>query len=139
MIADIGMPLNKLSLKQIPSSLLRYYLIGILATLMHVVIVAILIEKFASSAGLANGIAFILATIFSYIMNTYWSFQAKMSFTVLCRFWSVAALGCALAVVISSVAEHLGFHYLIGIAMVMSVVPVISYLLHRNWTYREER
>ena len=139
MIADIGMPLNKLSLKQIPSSLLRYYLIGILATLMHVLIVSILIENFASGAGFANGIAFVLATIFSYIMNTYWSFQSKMSFTVLCRFWSVAALGCVLAVVISSIAEKLCFHYLIGIAMVMSVVPVISYLLQRNWTYREER
>jgi len=130
------MPLKKLSAKQIPASLVKYYAIGIVATLIHIIIVAILIESFGSKAGVANGIAFTLATIFSYVMNTYWSFQSKMSFVILCRFWSVAALGCLLAVIISSFAESLGFHYLIGIAMVMSVVPIISYALHRNWTYR---
>lgn len=139
MVADNGMPLKKLSLKSVPNSLIKYYAIGLIATLFHVVIVAVLIEKFSFDAGFANGIAFILATFFSYFMNTYWNFQTEMSFAVLCRFWSVAALGCVLAVIISSIAAKLDFHYLIGIGMVMSVVPIISYLLHRNWTYRESR
>ena len=135
-IVSNGMSPNKFSIKSIPSSLFRYYIVGIVATLMHVIIVAVLIEKFDFKAGPANGIAFFLATIFSYIMNTYWSFQAKMSFFVLCKFWSVALIGCLFAIFISSAAESLSLHYLLGIAMVMSVVPVISYFLHRNWTYK---
>jgi len=131
------MLLDKFLPKSLPASLIKYYLIGIVATLIHIVIVVFLIEGFGTRSGLANGVAFTLATFFSYFMNTHWSFQSKMSMIVLRRFWSVAALGCVLAVAISSIAEALGFHYLIGIAMVMSVVPIISYLLHRNWTYSE--
>jgi len=117
-------------------SLIKYYLIGGIAVLLHIVIVVVVIELWDLLPSLANAIAFILATIFSSIANTYWSFQANLNGVVLFRFWCVAALGLCLAIIISGIADYLRFHYLLGVMMVVSITPVVSYTLHKNWTYK---
>lgn len=104
--------------------------------LLHVLIVVAVIEFRNFSPSIANALAFILATIFSSIANTYWSFDAEISRTIILRFWGVALLGLCLAITISSIAEYLKLHYLIGVLMVVTVTPVISYTLHKNWTYK---
>jgi len=117
-------------------SLIKYYLIGGIAVLLHIVIVVVVIELWGLFPSLANAIAFILATVFSSIANTYWSFQAKINGVILFRFWCVALLGLCLAVIISGIADYLKFHYLFGVMMVVSVTPIVSYTLHKNWTYK---
>jgi len=117
-------------------SLIKYYLVGGLAVVLHFLIVIFLFETWNISPVLANAIAFVMATIFSNIANTYWSFQAQLSRRVLVRFWLVALLGLGIAIAISSVAEYAGWHYLIGTFLVVMTTPIISYTLHKNWTYR---
>ena len=117
-------------------SLIKYYLIGGIAVVLHFMIVIFVVERWVLHPSAANAIAFVLATIFSNIANTYWSFETKVSRTILLRFWSVALLGLCLAVLISSIADYFGLHYLVGILLVVSVTPVVSYTLHKNWTYK---
>lgn len=117
-------------------SLIKFILIGGLAVLMHFLIVIALFENWVISSALANAIAFVLATVFSNIANTYWSFQSAMSRRVFVRFWLVALLGLTVAVAISSAADWFGLHYLIGTALVVMITPIISYNLHKHWTYQ---
>jgi len=117
-------------------SLIKYYLIGGIAVVLHFLIVIFIVEQWLLHPSAANAIAFVLATIFSNIANTYWSFETKVSRTIFLRFWSVALLGLCLAVLISSTAEYFGLHYLVGILLVVSVTPIVSYTLHKNWTYK---
>ena len=117
-------------------SLIKYYLIGGIAVVLHFLIVIFIVEQWLLHPSAANAIAFVLATIFSNIANTYWSFETKVSSTIFLRFWSVALLGLCLAVLISSTAEYFGLHYLVGILLVVSVTPIVSYTLHKNWTYK---
>ena len=129
-------PILKFLERYFPMSLVKYYLIGGIAVLLHVLIVVAVIEFRNFSPSIANALAFILATIFSSVANTYWSFDAEISRTIILRFWGVALLGLCLAITISSIAEYLKLHYLIGVLMVVTVTPVISYTLHKNWTYK---
>ena len=122
--------------RYIEPSLIKYYLVGGVAVAFHLVIVVLLVEFGKLGPTLANAIAFILATIFSNIANTYWSFQAKVTGRVLIRFWLVALIGLCLAILISSIANHFQLYYLIGSLMVVSVTPLVSYTLHKNWTYK---
>jgi len=41
-----------------------------------------------------------------------------------------------LTVAITSAIAAAGYHYLVGIAAVVAIVPVMSFVLHRLWTYR---
>jgi len=84
----------------------------------------------------ANGVAFGVATLFSYAINTVWSFTAPLHGRTLMRFSIVSIAGCLLAMIISGLADTLGMNYGFGIAAVVCIVPPVSFVLHISWTYR---
>ena len=114
----------------------RFAISGLLATTLHVLIAVSVIRLFALQAPLANGIAFIVATVFSYTANTLWSFSSPLRGRNLLRFICVSCIGLILAVGISTLAECVGLHYLAGIGLVAVIIPPVTFLLHRFWTYR---
>jgi len=118
------------------SSLVRFAVTGVGATAIHVVVVAFLIELFNTDVGIANSVAFVIATCFSYTVNTYWSFSTVTSRRNAIRFVTASLGGLLLTYVISKFADSLGLHYLLGIAMVVVIVPFYTYLAHRFWTYK---
>jgi putative flippase GtrA len=114
----------------------RFAVSGLLATGLHVLVAVCLIRLFAISAPFANGIAFLVATVFSYAANTLWSFSSVLHGRNLFRFICVSIIGGGLAVSASALAAHYDLHYLIGIGIVATVVPPVTFLLHRFWTYK---
>ena len=48
---------------------------------------------FDASPVAANAVAFVIATVFSYLANTLWSFSATVQWSNLIRFLAVAAAG----------------------------------------------
>jgi putative flippase GtrA len=115
---------------------LRFVLVGIGCTALHVAIAGALIEIGGSDAGAANGIAFTIATLASYVSNSIWTFQAPLAGGSLARFVVVALAGLAITVAVTSAIQSAGYHYLVGIAAVVLTVPALSFLSHRLWTYR---
>ena len=114
----------------------RFAVTGLLATGVHVAVAALLIELAQRSPPFANGAAFLVATAFSYAMNTLWSFSATPGARSLARFAVVSCVGWTLTVLLSALADRLGLHYLLGIGLVVTGVPPVTFLLHRYWTYR---
>lgn len=107
-----------------------------MVTGLHVLIAVSLIRLAQSSPPLANGIAFVGATIFSYVINTHWSFSSSLNRKTLFRFILVSIIGLILAVTISGLVEFYGMHYWFGIAGVICVVTPVNFLLHNFWTYK---
>ncbi|MBL8510161.1 MAG: GtrA family protein [Betaproteobacteria bacterium] len=95
-----------------------------------------LISGFGLLSTVANAIAFVLATIVSYTVNTLWSFSSNPDRRNMLRFLIVALIGCFLTVAVSAAAQSLGLHYLYGIGLITLIVPPTTFLLHRYWTYR---
>lgn len=114
----------------------RFAVSGILVTGLHVLVAAGFIRFILPLPSVANGVAFIVATIFSYLINTLWSFSSPLHGRNLIRFLLVSSLGCALAITVSGLAELQGMSYWIGIACVVAVVPPVTFVLHNFWTYR---
>jgi putative flippase GtrA len=114
----------------------RFAISGLLATALHVVIAVALIRLFVMAAPTANGIAFAIATVFSYAINTLWSFSKPLHGQTLFRFICVSLVGGSMAIGVSAVAARYDLHYLIGIGLVAIFVPPVTFLLHRFWTYR---
>ncbi|MCY7330868.1 MAG: GtrA family protein, partial [Saprospiraceae bacterium] len=116
--------------------LFRFAWVGVGVTALHVLVATWLITAQGVSPVTANGIAFVTATLVSYIANTLWSFKHKLHSHSLLRFMSVSMVGLLSTLGISAVAQVIGLAYYFGIAAVVLVVPGVSFLLHRAWTYR---
>lgn len=114
----------------------RFAVSGLLVTCLHAIIAASLIETVLPRPALANGFAFVVATLASYLINTFWSFSRSPAPGNLLRFLAVAVVGLLVAMAVSGVAAAYGLPYWLGILCVISVVPPGTFLLHTFWTYR---
>lgn len=116
--------------------LLRFGLTGLGSTLLHSLVALTLIALWHSPPPAANGVAFVVATVFSYVVNTLWSFSAPLHGRNLTRFLVVSGVGFLLAITLAWLAELMGWSPIAGIALVVVVVPGVSFGLHSLWTYR---
>ena len=115
---------------------LRFAISGVLVTGLHVLIATVFIQYVLPVPSLANGMAFVVATVFSYWINTTWSFSSPLHGRNLIRFCIVSFVGLSLAMLISGAAQYYGLHYLYGIVLVVCIIPPVTFLLHNFWTYR---
>ena len=122
------------------NKLIKFGVVGVFATLIHVVIASYLIEgSFQISVPMANIVAFLVATTFSYIGNTKWSFSDHFNRGNASRFAVTASVGCLCAYCLSWLADTMGFHYLIGIGLIVLCIPVLTFLSHYYWTYQKSQ
>jgi putative flippase GtrA len=116
--------------------ILRFAVSGCVSTGTHVV-VALLLGRLGIGSGLANGGAFCVALVVSWFLNTVWTFGQAPSRAQLVRFALVSLVGLAATMAIAEAVRALGGADLMGIAVVVLVVPVVTFLLHSRWTYAE--
>jgi putative flippase GtrA len=116
---------------------LKFSISGLCATAVHVLVASSLITKAGLGAGLANGLAFLTATLFTLVINTYWSFSARITWVIFRRYALVAIVGFFLSTGISQLFDMFGHHYGFGIAAVVCIIPAVNFLMHHYWTYRQ--
>jgi len=116
--------------------IVRFGISGVAATGVHVVLATSLIAWLSASPVVANGIAFVCAAVFSYLLNTLWSFSAPLRGDNLARFLCVSVLGLGVTLAISWSAQAMGASYWTGLACILTAVPPLTFILHRTWTYR---
>lgn len=115
---------------------LRFGVSGLLATGLHVSIAMMLIVRAGTEPALANALAFTCSTGSSYFLNTFWSFSSSPALANLWRFATVSLGGLTLTALVAHVTAVAGGGPGLGIAMVVCVVPPVTFLAHRWWTYR---
>ena len=115
---------------------IRFALTGMFVTGVHAVTAIIFINYLLPIPPLANGVAFVSATMVSYVINTTWSFSSPMHGRTLFRFLAVSFLGLMLAIIVAWLAQKMGLNYLLGIGAVALTIPPITFVFHNFWTYR---
>lgn len=109
---------------------------GLFVTALHAVVAVLFIHFVMPMPPLANGVAFAVATVVSYLINTTWSFSARLHGRTLMRFMTVSGAGFLLAMFVAWVAQLAGLNYLLGIGAVALTIPAFTFVLHNFWTYR---
>lgn len=120
----------------IPAQFLRYCLVGIANSFVHVLVVVLLVESAAVSPPPANALAFLVANLGSYAMNSIWTFQAPMNVPRYIRFVAISLAGLLVSYGCSVVALLNDWHYLVGVLMAIAVVSVLGYILGRLFVFR---
>jgi len=119
--------------------ILRFASTGIATTLLHLVAAIAAIEWWAWPPVAANGVAFVLATVFAYVVNTGWSFQQTASRQNAIRYLLVVGINLLLAMLLAALTQSMGWHYGAGLAATVLALPPLSFLLHRTFTYAPAR
>ena len=122
---------------------LRFGVTGVANTGIHALVAVLCLEGFflgvpwlAAGPVVANGVAFVVATVFSYVVNTVWSFSTDMNRRNFQRFIVVAVIGLLAAMGLARLAELIGLPPLGGVVLVVCVMPFVNFGLHAFWTYR---
>ncbi|MES2535663.1 MAG: GtrA family protein [Pseudomonadota bacterium] len=119
-----------------PKRAIRFACTGLFVTGVHALIVIMFMRFLMPHPPLANGVAFIGATLISYVINTTWSFSSRLNGKTFSRFVVVSVFGFLLAMLIAWIAQDLGFDYLIGLCAVALTMPPITFFLHNFLTYQ---
>lgn len=116
----------------------RFVVTGGLATALHALTVMGLVTLIAPppSQVVANGCAFVLANMFSYVVNSLWSFTAPLRGRRFLKFLAVSIIGFLGTLLVAWVAEGVGLTPAAGIVLVVCIMTPISFILHRSWTFR---
>jgi putative flippase GtrA len=117
----------------------RFGIVGVAATLIHVAIFSMLVELFRIAPVLASVPAFLIAMLVSYRVNHSWTYGARGSHGVyLPRYAVISTLGLGLnMVIIYLIVNILGYWYGTALALVVTVVPAATYLLNRHWSFEK--
>ena len=114
----------------------KFILAGGFTTGIHLGIVVLLMSFKVCGIEIANGVAYLVSTIFNLSVNTAWSFRQELTRKIIQRYIVVSAIGLLLAMLVAYLNDIYGNHYLIGIAMVVCICPVVTYMMHVNYTYK---
>jgi putative flippase GtrA len=114
---------------------IRFGLVGVANTVVHAGIVIALMEALVPPAFVANGVAFVFANLMSYALNSRFTFKTPLSFLGYRRFLLVSLVSLGLTLLITSVVEYLGWHYSVGLIMVILLVPILNYMVMKIWAF----
>jgi putative flippase GtrA len=116
----------------------RFVAVGIVATLTHILVAVSLMDGVGlRSATIANALAVVAGTAVSYAGNYFWTFRRGGPHSVrLPRFVAAYMTVFGLnGLVMLIVADLGGIAYLIPLAAVVTVTPVVTFLLNRYWVF----
>ena len=116
---------------------IRYCSVGIVNTLGHVVLVVSMVEVLSVAPPPANTLAFLIANIGSYAMNSRWTFRSQMSVSRYLRFFTISLVGLGITYGCSTAVAHFGLHYLLGVALSVMLVAVTGFVLGRLFVFRD--
>lgn len=123
---------------------IRFGFIGLLNTGIHFGIALLCIRGFYLENYLiimkpttANGLAFLMATTFSFFINTLWSFSSEVNQKNLFRYVCVALLGLMLTVLLAGIAEIIGLSSIEGVVLIICTMPFLNFAMHKWWTYQK--
>lgn len=115
--------------------LTRFALVGVLNTGLHVFVVGLMSQVFGFSQLASNVFAYVLASSFSFILNSIWSFQVKPKAHRFARFQLVGMIGVVISAFFGYLGDVFAWHYVLTGLLTACFVPLISFLGHRAYTY----
>lgn len=117
------------------AQLLCFAVIGVVNTLVHGTILVGAVEWLALDVTLSHLMAFCVANVLSYLMNSWLTFKMALSLGRYGRFFVASMLSLGLTLLLSWVTDVYGLHYLLGFMLIVVVVPLLSFAVMKFWTF----
>jgi len=117
----------------------RYGVVGIIGTGIHFGTLILLVEIFSIDPVISSTIGFILTLIVSYILNYFWTFASNQAHSkAIFRYAVVSISGLFLNALIMHITVNIFYwHYILGQAVVIFVIPITNFALNNWWSFKE--
>lgn len=122
--------------------IIRFGIVGVLATAVHVGTVMLLVEnRWLPDPLMANVVAFSCAVLVSFFGHSRWTFgQRRQDLPQFLRFLATTLLALGLNQLIMGVSTRmLGLDYRLAMALIVVLVPLFTYALARSWVFTASR
>ncbi|WP_394372573.1 GtrA family protein [Ralstonia mannitolilytica] len=116
-------------------SFIRFALVGVVNTGLHTIVLWGL-AKLGVFYTVASGIGFLVASIFSYVVNCRWTFKQAYSMESACRFLFANSSVLVWSLAVALAADRGYFGTTVVIILTAAVGPTINFLVHKLWTFR---
>lgn len=116
--------------------IIRYALIGGVSTLIHIGVAAISLYYLSSSLFFSNVAGFLTAYIFSYLMQSIHVFGHKIDLLKAFKYFIVQFGSLLTSIMISYLFT--GYNNYIKTILVVIFMPLITYIIHKVWTFKHE-
>ncbi len=133
MLCCVGRLMNLLRANLGP--FLCFACVGVVNTLIHLAVLATLVEVAGWTHPLANVGAFLVANAFSYWANSRWSFGFPLSRRRYGRFLATSVVGAVLSYGVMRFGDARGWHYLFSYACQLVLMPLVNFALLRWWVF----
>jgi putative flippase GtrA len=116
--------------------LMRFGASGLCSTAIHALVAAAMFSLLDATLVVANAVAFVCATAFSYLANTLWSFSSTVHARNATRFLAVTLAGFVETLLLARAAGAFDVSRAMSVVVIALLIPPTTVLLHRFWTYR---
>jgi putative flippase GtrA len=118
-------------------SLIRYSLIGGVATFVHYLVLVALIEGASMNPGLSAAIGATCGALTGYAGNRHFTFFSHAPHRRALPRFIVVAAGAAITngTIVWTGTEWLGLHYLVPQVAATALTLVVGFTLNRSWTF----
>ncbi len=121
-------------LRFFPVKLFKYGIIGGVATLIHIGVASAYIYTVDSSLFRSNVAGFLVAFIFSYVMQSVYVFEHAVSWKKAARYFVVQFGSLLAAIMISDMFTMLNSY--LKTFLVVVFMPFVTFLIHKFWTFK---
>jgi putative flippase GtrA len=109
--------------------------IGVANTFFHGLVLVFVMENLKWPVLLAHLLAFSAANIFSYVLNSRFTFHSALGLVSYGRFLIASLFSLCLTLMISGAAQWWGLHYWKGFLLVVILVPIFSFVIMKFWIF----
>jgi putative flippase GtrA len=115
--------------------IVRYGLIGGISTLIHIGMAALFIYAIYDSLFWANVTGFLLAYVFSYLMQSLYVFGHEIAPLKAFKYFIVQFGSLMTSILISYLFT--GYNNYIKTILVVIFMPIVTFVIHKFWTFKE--
>jgi putative flippase GtrA len=119
----------------------KFSLVGVVGTVVHYLVMALLIEVFSIAPVPSSAAGFLASAILSYLLNYRITFSSTMEHrSALPRFMIVGTIGLALnTLLVGTLTGPVSLHWLLAQIIATSVVLCWNFAANRIWTFGKQR
>jgi putative flippase GtrA len=115
-----------------------FSIIGVANTVTHGAVLMFCVEIWSLAVVLSHLIAFGVANIISYVLNSIYTFHTKITFHRYTKFWAASMVSLGLTLILSWLINQHGFHYMAGFLIIVITVPIVSFVIMKFWAFSIE-
>ena len=117
------------------AQLIKYGLVGIVSTLIHIAVASLYIYSLDENIFMANALGFCIAFTFSYTVQSLYVFGHNLEVPKLVKYFLVQFGALVLALFSSNflASENLYFQTLV----ISVLLPLITFVIHKLWTFKD--